>query len=145
MRLGDIASALGFETSAIDHWINNSPRRDDGTVIVQKKLVVLHSEVHFGRNSAGNELDRASTICSVTISLKKYVPPKPAVYLHSDSNPRVRVKSVTRPKDRTGPITLVFEIAADGKTPLGLEETQVEMRIVRGESILYRGARKARR
>ena len=70
VRLGDIASALGFETSAIDHWINNSPRRDDGTVIVQKKLVVLHSEVHFGRNSARNELDRASTICSVTILLK---------------------------------------------------------------------------
>ena len=82
-------------------------------------------------------LDKPDAICTVYVWVKKYVPPKPP--LRSDSTPRVQVKSVTVPKDRAKPLQVTFELAADGKTPVGLIQDQFNVYVTQGDSQAFTG------
>ena len=137
-RLGDVESALGFQITALRPTVSQPPHSDTRQGLVEGKQVLVQSEV---RDEQGRivrkSLDKTDAICTVHVWVKKYVPPKPP--LRSDSTPRVQVKSVTVPKDRAKPLQVTFELAADGKTPVGLLEGQFGVKITRPGSRLAIG------
>jgi hypothetical protein len=135
VRLADVASVLGFRISAVRHAISNPPDRDEAYVIVQEKRIVLRTEKADAKGNIVRLTPKhPDALCTVEISLKKYVPPLPP--LKTDSNPRVTVKSVVVPKDRTKPLQVTYEIAAEGKLPLGLLFNQVYVRLTLKDSVL---------
>ena len=137
-RLGDVKSALGFQITALRPTVSQSRHSDVRQGLVEGKQVLVKSEVRDekGRIVPGS-LDKPDAICTVYISLKNYVPPKPP--LRSDSTPRVRLKSVTVPKDRAKPLQVAFELSADGKTPVGLIQGQFNAYIMQGDSQAFTG------
>jgi len=137
-RLADIESALGFKITDLRPEVSQDMHSDRRYGLVEGKMVAIHSEV---RDATGeivhNSLNRRDAVCTVYISLKKYVPPKPP--LRSDSTPRLQVKSITVPKVRAKPLKVTFELAADGKTPVGLIQYQFHAYIMQGDSQKFTG------
>ncbi len=90
-RLGDVESALGFQITALRPTVSQSRHSDIRQGLVEGKQVLVKSEVRDekGRIVPGS-LDKPDAICTVYVSLKNYVPPKPP--LRSDSTPRVQAQ-----------------------------------------------------
>ena len=131
-------SALGFQITALRPTVSQPPNSDMRQGLVEGKQVLVQSEVRDEKGRiVRKSLDKPDAICTVYVSLKKYVPPKPP--LRSDSTPRVQVKSVTVPKDRAKPLQVTFELAADGKTPVGLIQGQFNAYIMQGDSQAFTG------
>jgi hypothetical protein len=133
MGLKDAARILGFAIGSLHR------RESSDAVIrvgfVQGKRLVVRSETKGAKgNFIWRSAKRPDIVCTVEISLKKYVQPPPP--LKTDSNPRVTVKSVVVPKDRTKPLRVTYEIAAEGKLPVGLLFNQVGVRLTLGNSVL---------
>ena len=138
VRLGDVASILGFTINSLRPTVSQPDHSDVRTGSVQERRFVVRSEVRDAKGQIVRaSLNKPDAICTVQISLKKYVPPKPP--LRSDSNPRLRVKSVAMPKGRTGTLQVTFELAADGKTPLGLLECQFNVCVTKENSPVSAG------
>ena len=139
VRLGDVASILGFKITSLRPTVSQPDHSDVRTGSVQSRRFVVRSEV---RDTQGKivrgSLNEANSLCTVTISLKKVATAKPP--LPTDSSPGVRVKSVTVPKRRTEPLQIVFELSADGKSPLAVTEAQVSVRSVRWRNVCLRVA-----
>ena len=137
-RLGDVESALGFQITSLRPTVSQDMHSDMRHGLVEGKQVLIKSEV---RDENGRivrkSLDKPDAICTVYVWVKKYVPPTPP--LRSDSTPRVQVKSVTVPKDRDKPLQVTFELAADGKTPVGLIQDQFNVYITQGDSQAFTG------
>ena len=138
VRLGDVASILGFKITSLRPTVSQPDHSDVRTGSVQSRRFVVRSEV---RDTQGKivrgSLNEANSLCTVTISLKKVATAKPP--LPTDSSPGVRVKSVTVPKRRTEPLQIVFELSADGKSPLAVTEAQVSVRLYDGETCVFEG------
>ena len=137
-RLREVESALGFQITSLRPTVSQDMHSDTRHGLVEGKQVLVKSEVRDDKGRiVHRSLDSPDAICTVYVSLKKYVPPKPP--LRSDSTPRVQVKSVTVPKDRAKPLQVTFELAADGKTPVGLIQGQFHAYIMQGDSQAFTG------
>jgi hypothetical protein len=132
MRLGDAARKLGFAIESLKRLPNGPPDQDVRGVDLEGAQCVVTSERARGVHRVRPRLDRPEMVCDVKVFLGKLRPP-----LKTDSNPRVTVKSVIVPKDRTKPLQVTFEIAADGKLPLGLLFRQIDIRLTLGKSVLW--------
>ena len=138
VRLGDISKKLNFPLSALRRTVSSAPESDMRIVTVRDMEFVVRSEVHGPDfRAVERSFKSPDTLCTVGVSLKKRVPPKPP--LKSDSTPRVQVKSVTVPKDRAKPLQVTFELAADGKTPVGLIQDQFHVYVIQGDSQAFTG------
>ena len=131
VRLGHIARKLGFLLADL-RPIPNQPRySDQRTIAVRNLIFVVESEV---RDKDGNviqrSLDSPDAICTVSVSLDQ-VPVQE--YRKTDSAPRLRIKSVTMPKDRLKPLMISFELAADGKTPIAVSQKRFCVRLTAGK------------
>ncbi len=137
LRLKDAARILGFEIHSLHRTVGQSFETDIRVGFAQGKRLVARSE----KEDANGHIisltaKHPDAICTVRISLKKYVPPRPP--LTTDSNPRVTVKSIMVPKERRKPLRVTVEIAAEGKLPLGLLSLgQFRVRLTQGNSEVW--------
>ncbi len=137
-RLGDVESALGFQITSLRPTVSQDMNSDSRYGLVEGKQVLVISEVRDEKGRiVRKSLDKPDAVCTVYAWVKKYVPPKPP--LRSDSTPRVQVKSVTVPRDRAKPLQVTFELAADGKTPVGLIQDQFHVYVIQGDSQAFTG------
>jgi len=133
VRLGDALRDLGIPYAALETMINVDSDHMRGAD-VQGMSVLVQSEVRQGK--AGlvmDSLDDLNAICTVTVPFGEEGPaPKHVVrkVLETDSSPRMRIKSVTLPKDRSKPLQITFELAAEGKMPLVVSQRHFGMTFV---------------
>ena len=122
VRLGDVSRDLGFPLLALEPVIADTSSDHRG-VQVNGRYFVIKSEV---RNKAGRivegSLDDPNAICTVSTAL---VRGRLREYVKPQSDPRMRIISVTVPKDRDKPLQITFELAADGATPLKVGQTDI--------------------
>jgi hypothetical protein len=123
VRLADVSRDLGFPLAAL--------RRVDGVKVGEDVRIVEAHGLHFAvesevvdkqRSDYKVSLNDPNAICTVRASIIPAA--RRPEYLKTDSSPRMRVKSVTVPEDRSKPFQITFELAAEGTTPLGLKQSQ---------------------
>jgi hypothetical protein len=134
MRLGDAARRLGFAIESLNRVPNRPRGQDVRGVQLKGAYCIVRSERALGARGVGGRprLDKSETVCNVMVSLGK--PNAPST---TDSNPRVTVKAVVVPKEHAKPLKVTFEIAAEGKLPLGIWFNQIQVRLTRGKSELW--------
>ena len=114
VRLADISRDLGFPLAALRMSMSGPETR---CAQVGGFYFKVRSEVRDNEWA----LNDPQTICTVSVSLN---PRSGAKYVRTDSLPRMRIKSVTLPQDRSKALEVTFELAADGKTPLVVSQGQ---------------------
>jgi hypothetical protein len=90
---------------------------------------VVRSKEHLKLNSRYKPLDDPNAVCTVSYALYQVRGPE---HLKTDSTPRVRITSVTVPRDPEKGMQVSFELAADGKTPLSVGQNEILVGFARG-------------
>jgi hypothetical protein len=133
VHLKDVAHTLGFPLTALKIVPSRPNDQDVRAVELRDSEYIDYIEIKSIIPNVGetfyipfNLLDDPNAMCTATVWLK-YVPPR--TLLQTESTPRISIKSVSVPKDRSQPLEVSFELAAIGKTPLAFSKTQFEIRI----------------
>jgi hypothetical protein len=129
-RLSDISRDLGFPLASLRPTKNQPPDSDVRNAVVRGIYIIVRSEVRdpSGRVVRGS-LDKPDAICTVTVSLGKG-PVRPVrQYLPTTSVPRLRIRSVTAPQNRSKPLVISIEFAAEGTTPVVVDQSQFGIRL----------------
>ncbi len=116
VRLGEVSRDLGFRLDALKEVGNDSPHTDTRIVEVKGLYFVVRSEVRDEKGRVvERSLDDPNALCSVGVCVN---PVLRGTHRKPDSAPRMRIKSVAVPKDRSQTLRVTFELAAEGNTPL---------------------------
>jgi hypothetical protein len=129
-HLKDVAQTLGFPIAALkmvqSRPINLDIRDIELPDSVYVEIMSKIPEIGKPLALAFHPLNDPNAICTATVWLK-YVPPREL--LKAESTPRISIKSVSVPKDRSQPLEISFELAVIGKTPLAFSKTQFRILI----------------
>ncbi len=132
-RLADVARDLGFSLKSLQPTVGQDSGSDVRTVDVDDSNFVVRSEV---RDKNGHiipgSLDDPDAICTISVSLRQ-APVRE--FLKTDSSPRLRIMSVAVPEDRSEPLQVEFELAATGKKPVAILQSNFHVDL-RGDNLL---------
>ncbi len=130
VRLADVARDLGFSVKDLQPTLNQYSHSDVRTVKVSDLTFVVKSEVRDKNgNIVGGSLDNPDAICTISVSLLQ-VPVRE--YAKTDSSPRMCIKSVVVPEDRSKPLQITFELASTGKKPVAMLQSDFQIRLTGG-------------
>jgi len=125
VRLGDALRDLGLAHEALEGMMNVDADHVRAAEVQGLSVVVQTELRHTKDGYVMDSLDDLDAICKVAVLAAEEEPARkyPArKLLKTDSSPRMRIKSVTLPKDGSKPLEIGFELAAEGKTPLVVSE-----------------------
>jgi hypothetical protein len=118
----EVSHILGFYLWSL-YYVPNQSRANEYLLanLPGGKLVSLLSEVPLSENRWDGLLNKPDTICTATVSFN---PTREKRYLSPFGTPRLRITSITMPKDRNDPLQIEFELSVDDKGPIALSKDQ---------------------
>jgi hypothetical protein len=118
-HLVDVLRDLGLSLAQLQPSPSTSPWMDWREVALGRDYLRVESLVVDEKGiPVAHSLDNPNAKCKVRVWFDEI---STQTYQKTDSSPRVRIKSVTVSKDRSKPLDVTFELAAEGTTPLGLK------------------------
>ena len=134
VRLGDVARAIGVQLSDLRQPLNADNHNTVKTAEVRGVKVVFRAEVEHS-DGRKHSLDNPDAMCSVDVVCRK----PQREYLKTDSSIRLRIRSVEVPEDRADPLQVTVELAATGKKPVALFDSDFYVDLTGGNISPGRG------
>jgi hypothetical protein len=128
-HLRNVMRTIGVPLAALRSTRSQPAHSDVRTANCNGLYVIVRSEVRNQKGSiVSHSLDDPEAICTVEV----WIEGPDRGYQKTDGAPRLQVKSVAVPEDRSQPLEIEFALAATGKKPVAILQSDFRVQLTGG-------------